>query len=239
MGHRVAAPDRQAVAGRQLQRLLEDRARLRDIAEREVLLDRVRIDVARQPAMGQQGLQFGPEEQVAVVQQREVHRLDAQAVARHEEGLAVAVPQRKGEHAAQSLHAVFAPGLPGVHDDFGVALGVEHMAQRLQLRNQRLEVVDLAVEDDDHRPVFVEQGLLPGGHVDDRQAPMPEPHAGFEVQAAFVRPPVGLRLVHAVQDRMRHGARRTRVEDAGDATHGSQCSCFAIPAAASMRSYKS
>jgi hypothetical protein len=105
----------------------------------------------------------------------------------------VAVPQREGEHAAKALHAVFAPGFPGVHDALGVALGVEDVAQRLQFGDQFLVVVDLAVEDHDHRAVFVEQRLLAGGDVDDGQAPVAEAQAGLDVQAAFVRAAVRLR----------------------------------------------
>jgi hypothetical protein len=140
----------------------------------------------RRPPCGQHGLQLGAEQQRAVVQQRIVHGLDAQPVARHEEGLAVAVPQREGEHAAKVLDAVRAPGLPGMHDDLGVALGVEHMAQGLQFGDELLVVVDLAVEDHHHRAVFVEQRLLAGGDVDDGQAAVAQPDAGLQVQAAFV-----------------------------------------------------
>ena len=62
--------------------------------------------------MGQQRLELGAEEQCAVVEQRVVQRLDAQAVTRHEQGLLVAVPQREGEHAAEALHALLAPATP-------------------------------------------------------------------------------------------------------------------------------
>ena len=85
----------------------------------------------------------------------------------------------------------------------------------LQLGDQFLEVVDLAVEDDDDRAVFVEQRLLAGGDVDDRQAPVAEAEARLDVQAAFVRAAVELRVVHALQhdavDRhARRGCRRCR-----------------------------
>jgi hypothetical protein len=52
------------VAWRQLSGLTEDGARLGHVAEREVFLDRQRIDVARQAAMRQQRLELGAEEQV-------------------------------------------------------------------------------------------------------------------------------------------------------------------------------
>ena len=56
-----------------------------------------------------------------------------------------------------------------------------------------LEVVDLAVEDDDDGAVLVEQRLLAGRDVDDRQAAVAEADARLEVQAALVRAAVQLR----------------------------------------------
>ena len=49
---------------------------------------------------------------------------------------------------------------------------------------------------------------------------MAQAHARLQVQAAFVRAAVRLRLVHAVQHRVRDGALAAGVEDAGDAAHG-------------------
>jgi hypothetical protein len=65
-----------------------------------------------------------------------------------------------------------------VHDDFGVAAGVEDVAERLQFGDQFLIVVDFAVEDDANALVFVVQRLLAGGQVDDREAAMAEPTPG-------------------------------------------------------------
>jgi hypothetical protein len=100
----------------------------------------------------------------------------------------------------------------------GVALGVEDMAQRLQLGDQFLVVVDLAVEDHHHRAVFVEQRLLAGGDVDDGQAPVAEAQAGLDVQAAFVGPRWTARRSCGAA-RMSTGF-AAGVEDAGDAAHG-------------------
>jgi hypothetical protein len=82
---RLAAADEQRVRRRQLAGLLEDGARLGHVAQRKVLFDRQRVDVASARPPWQQRLQFGAEQQRAVVQQRVEHRLDAQPVARHEQ----------------------------------------------------------------------------------------------------------------------------------------------------------
>jgi len=81
--------------------------------------------------------------------------------------LLLAVPQGKGKHAAKSLDAVAPPRFPGVQDHLGVAAGAKLMAQGLELGHQLLIVVNFAVEDGDDALVFVEQGLLAGGEVDD------------------------------------------------------------------------
>src|SRR5207253_549063 len=109
-----------------------------------------------------------------------------QPVARKKERLAITVPEREGEHAAEALDATLAPRLPGMHDHLGVALRAEDVAEGNQFRNERLEVVELAVEYHHHRAVLVVERLLAGREVDDGEAPVAEANAGLEVQAAGV-----------------------------------------------------
>ena len=71
--------------------------------------------------MREQRLEFGAEYQLSVGQQCVVHRLDAEAIARKEDRLAVPVVEGKGEHPAEPLDAALAPGFPRMHDDLGVA----------------------------------------------------------------------------------------------------------------------
>ena len=206
----------------QLASLTEDRTWLGHVAEREILFDRQRVHVAFQAAVRQQRLQFGAEDETAVGQPRVVQRLHGQAVAGQKQRLAVAVPQHEREHAAQALDAVRPPGLPGMHDDLGVAAGVEHMAEGQQFGDQLGVVVDLPVEDDDHRTVFVEERLLAGGHVDDRQPPVAESDTRLDVHVAFIGPAVMLRLVHAEQHRTVDVSFAAGVEDASDSAHVDQ-----------------
>ena len=106
-----------------------------------------------------------------------------------------------------------------MHDHFGVAARAEGMTQCRQFGNERLEVVDLAVEHDDDRAVFVGQRLLAARDVDDGQAAVAEPDTGLDVQVAFVRAAVMLRLVHAVQYVARNVATVARVENANETAH--------------------
>ena len=149
--------------------------------------------------MHHQRLQLGTENEFSGVEEGVIQRLDTEAVAHHEQGFLLAVPQRKREHAAKACDAGFAPGFPGMDDDFGIGMGAEGVAERLQFGHQFLKVVDFAIEHDDDRTVLVEQGLLAGGQVDDGQAPMPQADAGLQVQAAFVGAAMELGFVHAMQ----------------------------------------
>ena len=103
-----------------------------------------------------------------------------------------------------------------MHDHLGVAARAEHVAERLQLGDQLLVVVDLAVEDDATRAVLVEQRLLAGREIDDRQPAVAEADAGLDVQAAFIGAAMMLRLVHAATAGAVDLARAACVEDAGD-----------------------
>jgi hypothetical protein len=105
---------------------------LRDISQREIFLDRLRIEIASQPAVGEQRFELGTEDELAVGEERVEQRLHSQPVAGEEERFAIAVPQRECEHAAEARDAGFAPGFPRVDDDLGIAPGAEHVAQRHQ-----------------------------------------------------------------------------------------------------------
>ena len=98
--------------------------------------------------MGKYGFEFGAKKKTAVVEQCIEQWFDAETVAGQEQGFAVAIPEGKGEHAAKAVDTAFAPGLPGMHDDFGIAPGMEYMPQCLKFGDQFLVVVDFAIEDD-------------------------------------------------------------------------------------------
>ena len=186
---------------RQLPRALVDRPRLGDVPEGKVLFHRQWIDVPRHGSVRHQRLELGSEQQLPIGQQRVVKRLYPEAVAREKQRLRLLVPQREGEHAAEALHARLAPLLPRVNDDFGVAARMEPVTGGREFRDQRLIVVDLAVEDDADRAVLVVQRLLARREIDDRESAVPESDARREVHSAFVRAAVMLRLVHASEHR--------------------------------------
>jgi hypothetical protein len=117
--------------------------------------------------MAEQRLQLRAEDEAAR-RRRVVHRLDAEAVAREHELVALAIPDGEAEHAGERVDDGGAALFVEVHDRFGVARRREGVAARDEVFAQRAVVVDLAVEDDGVALVFIADGLLAAAEVDDR-----------------------------------------------------------------------
>ncbi len=152
--------------------------------------------------------------------QREVERLDAEAVAGDEQALRPAVPDREGEHAVESREHALPLDLVEAEDDLGVGLGPEGVPASFEIGAQLEEVVDLAVEGDGELPVLGEHGLAPASRgVEDGQALMGEPERTFLIEALVVRPPVGQAGAHRPQLTRSRRPPRTEIVDPRDATH--------------------
>ena len=83
------------------------------------MIDRVEIDVAPHLRCAQQRLDLRPEIQPSTCF-RVVQRLDADAIARQQQGAGPRVPDRQPEHPAQPGDRVRTPLLVGMNDRFGV-----------------------------------------------------------------------------------------------------------------------
>src|SRR5262245_27063103 len=206
---------------RQLERPLEDRPRLRDVAERKVLLDCLRVDLTPERRVLEEPFELGGEGELAARQRRVVERLDPEPVAGEQQRFAIPVPKREVEHAAEALHAVLTPLFPRVDDHLGVAPRLERVPESLQFGDEVLEVVDLPVEDHHDAAVLVVERLLARREVDDREPAMPEADARLEVGAPLVRPAVMLALVHARDEIAGNLPPSAQIDDADDSTHGS------------------
>ena len=127
-----------------------------------------RVDVAA----GEQRRQRGREAQAPLVF-RQVERLDPEAVARQREPPAVALEDREGEHAVETVDAVAPPGVKALEHHFRVAIGEEAVVEGFQLAPQFTVVVDAAVEDDGEPQARVGHRLLGGlREIDDAQPAM-------------------------------------------------------------------
>ena len=76
------------------------------------------------------------------------------------------------------------------------------MPVRFQLCAQLAEVVDLAVEHDPDGTVFVVDGLMASGEVDDAQPPHPERDAVVHPHPFVIRAAMADDLAHAVDERL-------------------------------------
>src|SRR5579884_1451585 len=206
-----AARPLERVGRRQLADARKDRAGGRHVAQRDVLLQRLRVDlgsagegVAEAPELRGKG-----EDARAL---RVVEWLDAEPVPREQERLPRGVPQREREHAPQPAHAPRAVLLVEVDDDLRIAGGREAVAPREQVPPQLPVVEDLAVVHDPDRPVLVGDRLVAACEVDDAQPAAAQPRGAAQVQARCVGAPVRERLGHALQ----HGPRRRRARAVGD-----------------------
>src|SRR5207245_10812926 len=107
----------------------------------------------------------------------------------------------------------------GVDHELRIRLGGEAMAAGLELLSKLEEVVDLTVEYDADAAVFVEDRLITGVQVDDRQAAHRQADlAGFRPEHPLaVWPAVAQCIVHVLQ----HRAIGTQgADDASDSAHG-------------------
>ena len=187
------------------------------IVESQVLAERVEVQIARDGRVLENALDFRGEEEPLPVPG--VHEgLDAGPVPREHQAPGALVEDGEGEHAAQAPHAVRALGLVGPQDHLGVRCRAEASAARLQVSAQLAEVVDLAVEDDAHRSIITDHGLIARGQIDDGETPVTEPGRTAADDGLAIRTPVCLNRCHGLQERAVHGA-PCQIDDAGDATH--------------------
>src|SRR3990170_1169790 len=105
-----------------------------------------------------------------------------------------------------------------MHDAFGVGIGAKVVVLLIQVGAQLLVVVAFTVVDNGDGFIFVEDGLVAAGHVDDRQAAHGQAYAALLVVALAIRPAVQNGAVHAAQV----GAIRlplAAIHDAADTAH--------------------
>ena len=169
------------------------------------MVERRRVDRGVHPTRREQRRQGGGEAEPAR-DRRVVKRLDAQAVAAEQHAPAVALPDREREHAVEAADEVLAPGVIGLEQHLGVAVGVEAVALGLELAAQLGVVVDRAVENDAQPQRRIEHRLLGGlGQIHDLQPAMAPGLRALRKYAATVRAARLLLRVHARQSRKVRG----------------------------------
>ena len=147
-----------------------------------------------------------------------VQRLDAQTIAGQQQTPLRGVPDRKRKHPAQMVDAAWTELFPQVNDGFGVAGSPKTMTARGEFLAQLAVVVDLAIEDDPDRSIFVADRLLAAVQVDDAQASHAQPDAITQVHTFFIRPSMHQHLAHRADFVFKHRF-AVKANDSSNATH--------------------
>ena len=106
-----------------------------------------------------------------------------------------------------------------MQNGLGVAGGADGVPAGDEPLAQVPVVVDLPVEDDHLRAVFVEDRLATAAQVDDAESAHAEADGALYVQPLVVGPAVRYRGAHPPQQRFRHRALPLPVHDSRDAAH--------------------
>ena len=205
--------------GRQLVDALEGGEARGHVAQAQVEIEGLLVELARNGRIAEKRLHFRAEDQT-IAAEVVIDRLLAQPVSREEEPLSPCVPDGEGEHPRDALRQRVAPLLVAVDEDLGIAAAAEDMSARDELRAQIEVVVDLAVERDPDGAVLVAHRLRAGrGEIDDGQAAMTEGDGAVDVHAGAVGSAVRNDLRHARDQIAVGGPGEIAVQEAADAAH--------------------
>lgn len=163
-----------------------DAQRGRHVADRQVLLERVKIDIEIDETRCSDRLNLGAEQQAALAL-RVKQRLDAQAISDEHELRKPFVPERDREHAPEVLDKTESEVFVKMNDDLDVAPRRKAVPALLQLPPQCFVIVDFSVADDGHAAVLGKHGLMSAFDIDDRQPRHPHRDRLRGVQPLIVR----------------------------------------------------
>jgi hypothetical protein len=88
-----------------------------------------------------------------------------------------------------------------VNDRFSVAVGVERVAEFLQLFSQLKIVIDLTIENYPASAILIVYRLLTAVQVDNGKPAHPEANVSIQIKTVVVRSPVTDRIAHPSQKR--------------------------------------
>ena len=147
-----------------------------DVPQRKQLMDRTEIDLTRNGFVLQKRFYFGTKTQpllIGVV----VQRFHPEPISNENELLLSEIPNRNCKHALEVSYEIESVLFVGVNDRFCIALSVEAMSESGEPFAKIWEVVDLTIEDDRDRVVFVEDWLGSALDINDGESPHRQPRA--------------------------------------------------------------
>ena len=196
----------------------ENRTRAGNVAQREIVVEGLQVEIARQVAVDEERLDLGAEDD-PIGQNRVVERLHAQTVARDQEAPAPCIPERERKHPVQPGDETVGIVFVEVCDHLRVALRLEHVALGLQICSQGMEVVDLAVQDHPYALVFIRDRLGAGLEIDDGETPDSQSGPAEDDVSVLVGATVDELFHHALDGGARDSTLAAQRNDASDTTH--------------------
>src|SRR5215216_369148 len=190
---------------RKLVYVAKDRQRIRNIAEREIRVERFEVDFPFHVRVLQERLDLGTEHERAAGRDGVVKRFLSNAVARDEHFALFLVPDCEGKHAAQVLHASRAVLFIAMNDRFRIGVGLECVTVFFEIGSQLLEVIDFAVEDDRDCAVFAGDRLSATREINDGEASHSERNAVFYEKTVIVRTAMPYTIAHALEQASTRG----------------------------------
>src|SRR4030095_5049384 len=144
--------------GRQFANAEKSGTRSGDIAESKKMIERDWIRLTGNSIVREECLYFrSKEETVSTVEVKK--RFFPDPVACEKKRTGATVPDRKSEHASQSLQTMAPKFLISVNDHFSITVSAKDVSLLFELLPQLLKVVDLAIEGNPQRAIFVAHGL--------------------------------------------------------------------------------
>ena len=217
--HSLQIPvEEQAVAGRELLDSSEKGPGARDIAEREIFAEHLGVQGAWTIRVAQERLDLRCENE-EILSRVVVHRFDSEPVSDEQQLFAPAVPDSESEHAAKVAHALCTVFLIGMNDRFCIGAGGELVAASDEIASEIGVVVDLAIENDNDRSVFIKDRLLSAAEVDDAQPSMAEADVVLDKITVIIRTAMRLSRCHALDEAALDGFSRVEVDDPANPAH--------------------
>ena len=210
--------DLQRVPRRKLIDARKHGAGARQIAEGQIFRQDAGIELSSNSGVCQDGFDFGSEQKCFPVVTI-IEGFNSKAVSRRKQGLAAAIPYRKGEHPAQIFHAVAAVLFIQVDNRFRVASRAIAVATGFQFGAQLHMVIDFTVEDDPKALVLIRNRLMASLYIDDAEPPHGKSDIPLHEKTVIIGAAMGDLAIHGRENATVHILTRAGTENAADSTH--------------------
>ena len=148
-----------------------------------------------------------------------MQRLFTQAIAGQQQLAFLLVVERKTEHPPQLLKAIGTHLFVQVDNDLGVGVGVKAMTAAFEFGPKLGKVIDFTVKHHPDRPVFIEDGLMAAGNVNNAEAAHTQSGTVLNEDSLIVRTTMNNGLTHPVDGFRLNPISGLGADDSRDSAH--------------------